>query len=68
MILINCKEVLFTVDHEEGELQEFSVKGYRETTQYGITSFECQIIVRDESFAIQSYWENSYNSNCSPFL
>ena len=33
---------------EEGELQEFTVKGYRETTQYGITSFECQIIVRDE--------------------
>ena len=33
---------------EDGELQEYTIKGYRETSQYGrITSFECQILVRD---------------------
>ena len=32
---------------EDGELQEYSVKGYRDTSEFGITSFECKIIVRD---------------------
>lgn len=33
---------------EDGELQEYTVKGYRDTSQFGITSFECQILVRNE--------------------
>lgn len=32
---------------EEGELQEYSVKGYRDRSEYGIVSFECKIVVHD---------------------
>jgi hypothetical protein len=32
---------------EDGELQEFSVKGYRDISEFGITCFECKIIIRD---------------------
>lgn len=30
---------------EDGELQEYTIKGYRETSAFRNISFECQIIV-----------------------
>lgn len=32
---------------EDGELQEFAVKGYRDKSEHSLMSFECVIIVRD---------------------
>ena len=32
---------------EDGELQEYTIKGYRETSEFGLISFDCKIIVRD---------------------
>lgn len=32
---------------EDGELQEYTIKGYRDTSEFSNTSFECKIIVRD---------------------
>ena len=32
---------------EDGELQEYTIKGYRDKSSGRMTSFECQILVRD---------------------
>lgn len=40
---------------EDGELQEYNVRGYRDVSEYKITSFECKIVVRDTAKIIRIY-------------
>jgi len=40
---------------EDGELQEYSVRGYRDVSEYKITSFECKIVVRDTAKIVRIY-------------
>lgn len=44
---------------EEGELQEYTIKGYRDTSEVGLTSFECKIVVHDTMRLI-----NIFSSDC----
>lgn len=40
---------------EDGELQEFTVKGYRDISEFGITCFECKIVVQNIAKLIQIF-------------
>lgn len=44
---------------EDGELQEYTIKGYRDTSEFGLTSFECKIVVRDTMMLV-----NTFSSDC----
>lgn len=44
---------------EDGELQEYTIKGYRDTSEFGLASFECEIVVRDTMMLV-----NIFSSDC----
>ena len=48
---------------EDGELQEYTIKGYRETSEFGCTSFECKIIVNGYMKLV-----NIFSSDCKVWV
>ena len=43
---------------EDGELQEYTIKGYRDTSEFGLMSYECKIVVRDTMKIIHIFSSN----------
>ena len=41
--------IRFRVCDEDGEQREFNIKSYREKSEYGLISFECNIVVHNRS-------------------
>jgi len=44
---------------EDGELKEYTIKGYRDVSEYSLTCFECKIVVRDTMKLV-----NIFSSDC----
>ena len=40
---------------EDGELQEFTVRGYREVSEFSMLNFECVIVVKDTKRSIKIF-------------
>ena len=51
----SIKPIRFRVQDEEGIQREFNIKGYRETSEAGIISFECNVVVNNMAKRVTIY-------------
>lgn len=53
--------IRFRVLDEEGMLKEFNIKGYRETSEAGMISFDCNVVVNNMAKRVTIYTSHIAN-------
>jgi len=57
----SIRPIRFRVQDEEGIQREFNIKGYRETSEAGIISFDCNVVVNNIAKRVTIYTSHIAN-------